>query len=117
MQSPISCFEEYGDGAVNVVAAHFLTTVDKMRLQLEWMAFKHILVSQFSEVPANEVMGAVSGDSSFSSLYPCLSKLAGIALTLPVSTADCERGFSTMNTNTRKSTQNHNPRHAHSPVF
>ena len=26
-------FEEYGDGAVNVVAAHFPTTVNKMRLQ------------------------------------------------------------------------------------
>ena len=61
------------------------------------MAFKHILVSQFSEVPANEVIGAVSADSSFSSLCRCLSKLASIALILPVSTANCERGFSTMN--------------------
>lgn len=97
MQSPTGCFEEYGDGAVNVIAAHFLSTVDKAKLQLEWMGFKHILVNQFLEVPPNEVMAAVSGDSSFSSLYPCLSKLASIALTLPISTADCERGFSTMN--------------------
>ena len=29
-------------------------------------------------------------------LYPALSKLFSIALVLPVSTADCERGFSTM---------------------
>ena len=97
MQSPTNCFEEYGDGAVSVVAAHFLTTVDKTRLQLEWMGFKHILVSHFSEIPANEGMAVVSVDSSFSSLYPCLSKLASIALTVPVSTADCEGGFSTMN--------------------
>jgi hypothetical protein len=65
MQSPTNCFEEYGDGAVSVVAAHFLTTVDKTRIQMEWMGFTHILVSQFSEIPANEVMAVVSGDSFF----------------------------------------------------
>ena len=30
MQSPTSCFEEYGDGAVNVIAAHFIATVNKV---------------------------------------------------------------------------------------
>ena len=97
MQSLTSCFDNYGDHALDTVAAKFTTTVDKVKLQLEWMGFKHILVGHFSGVPANEVMAALSGDSSFSSLYPTLSKLASITLTLPVSTADCERGFSTMN--------------------
>ena len=81
----------------NVIAAHFIATVNKVKLQLEWMGFKHILVSEFLEVSPHEVMAAVSSDGSFSSLYPCISRLASIALTLPVSTADCERGFSTMN--------------------
>ena len=97
MQSPTSCFEEYGDGAVNVIAAHFIATVNKVKLQLEWMGFKHILVTEFLEVSPHEVMAAVSSEDSFSSLYPSISRLASIALTLPVSTADCERGFSTMN--------------------
>lgn len=95
-----------------MVTAHFLTTVDKTRLQLERIGFKHYLVSQFS---ANVVMATVSGDSSLSFLYPLLSKLASIALTLPVSTADFERGFSTMNrikTNARK-----NPRHVNLPII
>ena len=61
------------------------------------MGFKHILVSGFLEVSPHEVMAAVSSNGSFSSLYPCISRLANIALTLPVSTADCEREFSTMN--------------------
>ena len=30
-------------------------------------------------------------------LYPCLSKLAAIALTVPVGSVNCERDFSTMN--------------------
>ena len=30
-------------------------------------------------------------------LYPCLSKLAAIALTVPVGSVNCERDFPTMN--------------------
>ena len=47
--------EEYGNSAVRVIAAHFSATIDSERLQLEWMRFKHILVSQFSETPAHDV--------------------------------------------------------------
>ena len=61
------------------------------------MGFKHILSSEFVDVGPNKVMVTLSGDPSFSSLYPTLSKLASITLTLPISTANCERGFSTMN--------------------
>ena len=89
--------EQYGNNAISSIAAHFSTTVDSQRLQLEWMRFKHILLTQFSEMPENEVMAVISSDSSYSSLYPYIPKIASIALTLPVSTADCERGFSMMN--------------------
>ena len=41
-------------------------------------------------------MTTMAGNTSFSSLYPTLSKLAAITLTLPISTAHVERGFSTM---------------------
>ena len=61
------------------------------------MRFKHILLNQFSGKLAHDVMEVLSSDPSFSSLYPYLSNIASIALTLPISTADCERGFSTMN--------------------
>ena len=81
------------------------------------MGFKHILVSEFLEVSPHEVMAAVSSDGSFSSLYPCISRLASIALTLPVSTANCERRFSTMNRIPQKSPQNHEPQLANSPFI
>ena len=42
-------------------------------------------------------MATLSGDPSFSSLYPTQSKQASITLTLPISTANCEKIFSTMN--------------------
>ena len=90
-------FDTYGDTAVNTVATKFTATVVRERLQLEWMGFKYILSSEFADVGPNKVMATLSGDPSFSSLYPTLSKLASITLTLPISTANCERGFSTMN--------------------
>ena len=36
-------------------------------------------------------------DTSLQDMYPHLSKLASIAALVPVSTAECERSFSTMN--------------------
>ena len=39
----------------------------------------------------------MSANTTFSYLYPTLSKLASIALIVPVSTAEYERGFWTMN--------------------
>ena len=35
-------------------------------------------------------------ESAVAAIYPCLSKLACIALVLPISTAECERCFSAM---------------------
>ena len=35
-------------------------------------------------------------DSTISVVYPNLSKLAQVFMALPIGTADCERGFSTM---------------------
>jgi hypothetical protein len=96
-QSSPGIVDTYGDAAVSTIATKFTTTVVKERLQLEWMGFKHVLSCKFADSRPNKVMATLSGDSSFSSLYPTLSKLASISLTLPISTADCERGFSTMN--------------------
>ena len=44
-----------------------------------------------------QVMQTMCENSSLVELYLTISKLACIALTLPVSTADVERGFSTIN--------------------
>ena len=72
-------------------------TVVKDILLQEWALFKHLLVSEFKEVSTRDIMSTMSANTTFSSLYPTLSKLASIALIVPVSTADCERGFLTMN--------------------
>ena len=84
--------------AIDKIAAQYPTTVVKQDLQCEWLAFKHIMIDVhvFAEASTSEVMTTISSDTSYSSLYPTLSKLADITLTLPVSTAHVERGFSTM---------------------
>ena len=58
------------------------------------MTLKHILVQDFSSTV--EDMQTLASDETLSSLYPSFSKLSAVALVLPVSTADCERGFSTL---------------------
>ena len=83
------------EGYGNVAIEQYPMTVVKKDLQREWLAFKHILIDVFAEASTSEVMTTISSDASYSSLYPTLSKLAGITLTLPVSTAHVERGFST----------------------
>ena len=43
-----------------------------------------------------EVLHLLTTDTTLSLAYPNFVKLAQVCLTLPISTADCERAFSTM---------------------
>ena len=42
------------------------------------------------------VLKTLASGPALAAMYPCLSKLACIALILPISTAECERSFSAM---------------------
>ncbi len=42
------------------------------------------------------ILKTLASESAVSAMYPCLSKLACIALILNISTAECERSFSAM---------------------
>lgn len=97
MCCPSDQFSSYGEREIATISAHFTTTVANEILLQEWSCFKHLLIAEFKEVSTRDVMSTLSANTTFSSLYPTLSKLASIALVVPVSTADCERGFSTMN--------------------
>ena len=92
-------FGRYGKSAIVILTDHFNVSIDKTRLENEWMSFKHILLSEFSDSKPSDhdVMSALADSRTLSSLYPSLAKIASIALTIPISTASCERGFSTMN--------------------
>lgn len=52
-----SAIEDYGNVAMDEIAAQYTTTVVKQDLQHEWLVFKHILIGKvFEEISTTEVM-------------------------------------------------------------
>ena len=87
-------FNTYGDSDIDTICKHFSVSVKPDTLKAEWMTLKHVLVKDFNTTV--EAMQTLASDDILSSFYPAFSKLSSIALILPVSTAHCERGFSTL---------------------
>ena len=79
----------YGDG-VN-------PDVDSVECTSEWEGLKRFFVNNFSNMSMRQMTNLLCTDTSLQDMYPHLSKLASIAALVPVSTAECERSFSTMN--------------------
>ena len=91
---PESEFNNYGANDIDTICEHFCESVKPDTLKREWMTLKHTLVQDFTS--PTEVMQTLASDETLSLIYPTFSKLSAVALVLPVSTADCERGFSTI---------------------
>ena len=85
-------FFTYGDDKIDILESHFNETIDKEALVLEWIGFKEMLVSQFTQLSSSQVMQSLLQEEVVP-LYPELAKLAHIGLVIP---ATCERGFSAM---------------------
>ena len=83
-------FNKYGANEIDTICEHYNVTVNPDKLKREWMTLTHTLVQDFSST--KQVMQTLALDETLPSLYPTFSKLSAI----PVSTADCERGFSTV---------------------
>ena len=92
---------EYGNDKVAVLGAKYAVS-DSADFKLddlksEWETFKHLLADSFKEMSMQAVLKELAvPESTLATMYPCLSKLASIALVLPISTAECERSFSAM---------------------
>lgn len=91
---PESEFNNYGVNDIDIICQHFCKSVKPDTLKREWMTLKHTLVQDFTS--STEVMQKLASDETLSLLYPTFSKLSAVALVLPISTADCEHGFSTI---------------------
>ena len=87
-------FSNYGDKNIDVLASHFNQTIDEEALALEWIGFKEMLISQFTQLSSSQVMQSLLQEE-VAPLYPELAKLAHIGLVIPISTATCERGNET----------------------
>ncbi len=64
-------------------------------LRKEWESFSIMLVDHYGKAKAREVLHDLASDK-LQPGYPQLARLACLGLTIPFSTADCERAFSTM---------------------
>ena len=52
--------------------------------------------SQLKQLPPRELMTHILSTTEIQAIFPNLSKLAAIGLLMPMSTVDCERGFSAL---------------------
>ena len=79
----------------NVLADHFIS-LDHQALTLDWHSFRVYMMQNCREMTMKQVFCTLTTSASLGSAYPQLLKVAQICLVVPVSTADCERGFSAM---------------------
>lgn len=91
----------YGCDKLKVILSQFgeetHSDVNISECRSKWEGFKRLLHSTYSERSMRQVLHQLNTDSSLITLFPQLSKLAKICALIPVSTAECERAFSSMN--------------------
>ncbi|XP_063734282.1 uncharacterized protein LOC134861183 [Eleginops maclovinus] len=85
--------------------------ISEMALLQEWQSYKVLITTGILKDKSQlEIMTAMaSGYDELHLLYPNLSLLSAIALTIPVSSVNCERDFSAMN--------RHCPKHVVAPWY
>ncbi|KAK7880350.1 hypothetical protein WMY93_033006 [Mugilogobius chulae] len=86
-------------GHLQILSNKFLQDPDNPALLQEWASYKqHLLMGAFKDMDQLNVMSKLSSQNEeWGQLYPGMSQLAAIALTVPISSVNCERDFSTMN--------------------
>ncbi|KAK5866641.1 hypothetical protein PBY51_020816 [Eleginops maclovinus] len=77
----------------------FLQQQPETTLLQEWSSYKqHLLTGAFKDMDQVTTMEKLSSQNDeWAQLYPSLSQLAAIVLTVPISSVNCERDFPTMN--------------------
>ena len=86
----------FGTEHLVTLADHF--TLDLDQLKGEWEIFKNSAGESLPlcSMRAQEVMALLVEKQDLADLFPNLFRIALIGLLIPTSTADCERGFSTL---------------------
>ena len=71
--------------------------IDTEEYSSEWDSFKMLIDNNYSSMTMQQVLKLFCTNQSLQEMYPQLTKLATIGALIPVSTAQCERAFSSMN--------------------
>ena len=91
-------YTTYGNDHLDLLCSRY-GSVDKAdisieELRSEWVALKQLLSQKYREMECKEFLIWMSSDGILT--FPNFALLATIALIIPVSTAECERCFSSM---------------------
>ena len=92
---------KYGEEAMEELAKHYGVSesplISSEELKSEWLDYRNYMLSNCTKLTMKEHLSSIAQQSrTISVVYPNLSKLLQGFLVLPVSTADCKRGFSSM---------------------
>ena len=68
-----------------------------LQARLEWEKLKTTMFEAYRGTTLRKFLQDLAFNNTLRDLFPQLSRLASIALIIPVSTAECERCFSSMN--------------------
>ena len=94
--------EEYlpGDGEEHIeeLIKHYQPLVEHQATLAEWNTFVNVVQAKadLKGKDSRELLTALVQQTSLQEIFPNLHKLAVIALVIPMSSADCERGFSAL---------------------
>ena len=89
--------DHYGQSKITDSGAKFLPVVDTMKTKDEWVVFKQLMGNNFRTCTLQTMAANLLPSAEVKETYPNMMKLMTLALTMPVSTASCERGFSKHN--------------------
>ena len=89
--------EHYGSSKVTNDGSELPATLDAEEVKDEWIMFKQLISKNFRWCTIQVLLQRLTDNQTLSLQYPNITKLLTIALTLSVSTIDCERGFSRHN--------------------
>ena len=94
---------KYGETNVQELGRHYgqlqgdSPLIDSEQLMEEWSDLSVYMSLHCSSKTMKEMLQILAKHgSTLSTVYPNFTKLAQVCMTLPISTADCERAFSTM---------------------
>ena len=92
--------ERYGESSLNTLVELYGSgtspIVSSVDAKNEWEVFVIYMIQNCKSFKMKDVLVLLASNDTLKTMYPNLAILASICLVLPVSTVDCERGFSTM---------------------
>ena len=90
----------YGDDNLDTLIDHYgcgsCPLISSEDTKSEWLLFVIYMIQNCKRLSMKDILQTLSHNSTVKNMYPNLSTLATICQILPVTTVDCERGFSTM---------------------